>query len=189
MGPPGQQCTLEGIGTNVGSIKAAAQLLRQRFGRVGVLDIDYHHGNGTQAIFWQRPDVFFASLHADPHDDYPYLSGHASEVGAGAGTGFNLNLPLPRGTDFARWSAALETALAAIARFGADALVLSLGLDTFAGDPISGFSLQSDDYLRVGARLQAAGLPTVGIFEGGYAVAEVGVNAVNVLEGFCQTGR
>jgi acetoin utilization deacetylase AcuC-like enzyme len=110
--------------------------------------------------------------------------GHADEIGAGAGLGANLNLPLPRGTDFARWSRALEVALAAIKRFDAQALVVSLGVDTFAGDPISGFALQSDDYLRMGERLAAVGLPTVLVFEGGYAVDAVGVNVVNVLEAF-----
>lgn len=160
----------------------AAQYLRNAgCQKVAVLDIDYHHGNGTQAIFYDRADVFFASIHGDPRTEYPFYLGHGDETGVGAGLGANLNLPLPRGSDFARWSAALETALAAIARFGADALVLSMGMDTFAGDPISGFTLQSDDYLRVGERLKAAGLPTVCIFEGGYAVAEVGVNAVNLL--------
>jgi acetoin utilization deacetylase AcuC-like enzyme len=98
--------------------------------------------------------------------------------------GANLNLPLPRGTDYATWAQSLETALAGIAKFGADALVVSLGMDTFEGDPISGFKLKTDDYLRIGERLAKAGLPTVFIFEGGYAVEEVGVNAVNVLQGF-----
>ena len=102
----------------------------------------------------------------------------------GAGLGANLNLPLPRGTNFVTWSDALTTALAAIDRFGADALVVSLGLDTFEGDPVSGFQLQSDDYLRLGERLARVGLPTVLVFEGGYAVQEVGINAANVLEAF-----
>jgi acetoin utilization deacetylase AcuC-like enzyme len=128
--------------------------------------------------------VFFASIHGDPRTEYPFYLGHADECGAGAGLGANLNLPLPRGTDFAAWSQSLETALSAIATFGAEALVVSLGMDTFAGDPISGFTLRSDDYLRVGARLAKLGLPTVLVFEGGYAVAEVGINAVNVLESF-----
>ena len=152
--------------------------------KVAVLDVDYHHGNGTQAIFYDRPDVFFASIHGDPRTEYPFFLGHADETGAGAGLGANLNIPLPRGTGFATWMQALDTALAAITRFGAEALVVSLGMDTFEGDPISGFRLKSEDYLRVGERLGRAGLPTVFVFEGGYAVAEVGVNAVNVLQGF-----
>ena len=163
---------------------AAQHLCDAGMERVAVLDIDYHHGNGTQAIFYDRPDVFFTSIHGDPRSEYPFFLGHADEAGVGAGLGTNLNLPLPRGTGFETWFAALEHALRAIQRFGAQALVVSLGLDTFAGDPISGFLLQSADYLRVGERLAAAGLPTVLVFEGGYAVAEVGVNAANVLEGF-----
>jgi acetoin utilization deacetylase AcuC-like enzyme len=165
----------------------AAQHLRdQGAARVAVLDIDYHHGNGTQAIFYSRPDVLFTSIHGDPHTEYPFYLGYADECGAAAGLGCNCNLPLARGTGFALWREALRQALQGIARFKADALVVSLGLDTFDGDPVAGFKLQSDDYLRVGADIAAAGLPTVFVFEGGYAVAEVGVNAVNVLAGFEQ---
>lgn len=163
----------------------AAQALRDGgAARVAVLDVDYHHGNGTQSIFYERADVLTVSVHGDPRTEYPFFLGHADERGAGAGLGFNLNLPLPRGTDFARWRAALQTGLAAIGSFGAAALVVSLGVDTFEGDPISGFRLRRDDYLRVGRDIAAARLPTVFVFEGGYAVAEVGVNTVNVLEGF-----
>ena len=165
----------------------AAQALRDAgAARVAVLDIDYHHGNGTQSIFYERADVFFASLHGDPHTEYPFYLGYADELGAGPGLGYNLNLPLPRGSDFACWRAALAQALQRIAHSGAQALVVSLGVDTFEGDPISGFTLRSADYLQVGADLAAAGLPTVFVFEGGYAVDAVGVNAVNVLDGFAQ---
>jgi acetoin utilization deacetylase AcuC-like enzyme len=163
----------------------AAQYLRDGgLERVAVLDVDYHHGNGTQAIFYERFDVFFASIHGDPRTEYPFFLGHADERGQGAGLGFNLNLPLPRGSDYARWSQALELALEAIAEYGAQALVLSLGVDTFAGDPISGFALQSDDYLRMGERIAQAGLPTALVFEGGYAVEAVGLNVANVLQAF-----
>ncbi|MCC2634238.1 MAG: acetylpolyamine amidohydrolase, partial [Ramlibacter sp.] len=171
----------------VNNAAVAAQRLRDGgLARVAVLDIDYHHGNGTQAIFYERGDVFFASVHGDPHTEYPYYLGYADERGAGAGADCNLNLPLPRGTGVDRWREAMATALQAITRFGAEALVVSLGLDTFADDPIAGFTLQSADYLRVGNDLGATGLPTLFVFEGGYAVAEVGVNTVNVLEAFKQ---
>lgn len=167
---------------------AAQHLLDQGKGagikKVAVLDVDYHHGNGTQAIFYDRPDVYFASIHGDPRTEYPFYLGHADETGTGAGLGANLNLPLPRGSDYATWAQALETALAGIAQYGADGLVVSLGMDTFEGDPISGFKLKTGDYLRIGERLAKAGLPTVFVFEGGYAVDEVGINAVNVLQGF-----
>ena len=171
----------------VNNAAVAAEALRSAgVERVAVLDVDYHHGNGTQAIFYERSDVHFASLHGDPLTDYPYYLGHADERGAGQGEGFNHNLPLARGTGFAAWRAALKSALDGIAKVKAGALVVSLGVDTFEGDPISGFKLKSEDYLRMGEDLAGAGLPTVFVFEGGYAVAEVGINTVNVLEGFGQ---
>jgi acetoin utilization deacetylase AcuC-like enzyme len=163
----------------------AAQAFRDAgAGKVAVLDIDYHHGNGTQSIFYDRADVFFASLHGDPSTEYPFYLGHADERGVGDGLGANLNLPMAKGTSFERWRDALGVALRAIREHGAEVLVVSLGVDTFAGDPISGFKLASPDYLRVGEDIAALGLATLFMFEGGYAVAEVGVNAVNVLEGF-----
>ena len=116
--------------------------------RVSVLDVDYHHGNGTQQIFYARGDVQVVNIHADPLVEYPYFLGHADERGAGEGEGFNLNLPLPHGTDFAAWSAALETGCRAVAAFAPDALVVSLGVDTFKGDPISQFRLDTPDYPR-----------------------------------------
>ncbi len=185
--PPGHHAGADFFGGYcfLNNAALAAQHLRdQGAARVAVLDIDYHHGNGTQAIFYARPDVLFTSIHGDPNTEYPFYLGYADERGEGAGLGCNQNLPLPRGTGFSVWRAALAQALQGIARFGADALVVSLGLDTFDGDPVAGFKLQSDDYLRVGADIAAAGLPTVFVFEGGYAVAEVGANAVNVLAGF-----
>ncbi len=187
--PPGHHAGMDFFGGYcfLNNAALAAQDLREAgMRRVAVLDVDYHHGNGTQAIFYGRADVFFASVHGDPHTEYPYYLGYADERGAGAGLACNLNLPLPRGSGFAAWRAALAQALAAIAGYGAEALVVSLGVDTFEGDPISGFGLRSADYLAIGEDLAAAGLPTVFVFEGGYAVAEVGVNTVNVLEGFRQ---
>ena len=187
--PPGHHAGADFFGGYcfLNNAALAAQALRDRgLQRVAVLDIDYHHGNGTQAVFYDRADVFFVSIHGDPHTEYPFFLGYMDELGSGAGKGFNLNLPLQRGTDFARWRQALAYALQRVAEFGAEALVLSLGLDTFEGDPISGFRLTSDDFLRVGEDLAGAGLPTVFIFEGGYAVAQLGTNTVNVLEGFLQ---
>lgn len=169
----------------INNAAVAAQYLRdQGLDRVAVLDVDYHHGNGTQSIFYDRADVFFASIHGDPRTEYPFYLGHADERGAGAGLGANLNLPLARGTDYAAWSQALNHALDAINRHGAQVLVLSLGVDTFAQDPISGFTLRSEDYLRMGERIARAGLPTVVVFEGGYAVESIGVNVANVLQAF-----
>lgn len=165
----------------------AAQSLRDGgASRVAVLDIDYHHGNGTQTIFYDRGDVFYLSIHGDPRTEYPFFLGYADETGLGAGVGCNWNLPLPRGSGFAEWHETLRQALAAVASYGADALVISLGVDTFEKDPISGFRLTSPDYLRVGQTLASIGLPSVFIFEGGYAVEQVGINTANVLEGFMQ---
>ncbi len=163
---------------------AAQALLDAGARRVAVLDIDYHHGNGTQSIFYERADVLTASIHGDPATEYPFFLGHADERGQGAGDGCNLNLPLPCGSGFDVWLHALRHALEAIERFGAEALVVALGVDTFEGDPISRFRLRSPDYLHIGHSLALAGLPTVFVMEGGYAVSEIGVNVVNVLEGF-----
>ncbi len=187
--PPGHHAAAALMGgyCYLNNAAIAAQMLLATHGpRVGVLDIDYHHGNGTQAIFWQRDDVFFTSLHADPHDDYPYLSGHASEEGEGAGHGHTLNLPLPAGTTAPAYLAALEVAIDATLQRGCRAVVVSLGVDTFERDPISKFKLAMPDYLEIGRRLRrlrAAGVPLLFVFEGGYATDEVGSNAVNVLVG------
>lgn len=163
----------------------AAQLLREKgCARVAIIDVDYHHGNGTQTIFYDRPDVLFTSIHADPRTDYPFHLGYADETGAGAGEGFNLNLPLGAGSAFDVWGDALETACRRVEAFGADAIVVSLGVDTYENDPISLFKLKSADYLRVGERLKRLGKPTVFIMEGGYAIEAIGINAVNVLSGF-----
>lgn len=163
----------------------AAQALRDAGARrIAVLDVDYHHGNGTQDVFYDRGDVFFASLHADPAQEYPYFLGYADETGAGAGEGCNANYPLPWGTGWDLYAEALDAALARIAAFGAQALVVSLGVDTFRGDPISRFLLDGHDYGAMGRRLAAPGLPTLFVMEGGYAIEAIGVNAVNVLQGF-----
>jgi acetoin utilization deacetylase AcuC-like enzyme len=163
---------------------AAQTLLDGGARRVAVVDVDYHHGNGTQSLFYERADVLTVSLHGDPRTEYPFYLGHADERGAGEGTGFNLNLPLPAGTGFPRWHAALMGALQRVAEFDPEALVVALGVDTFAGDPISGFSLASEDFVQVGRELASLRRPVVFTLEGGYAVEAMGVNVVNVLEGF-----
>ena len=164
----------------------AARHARDRHGaeRVAVIDFDVHHGNGTQDIFYTRCDVLFVSLHADPVQEYPYYLGFSDETGEGAGEGANVNYPLPFGTGFEAWRAALDDALSRIAAFRADALVVSLGVDTYEGDPISRFRLDTADYPVIGAALAGAGLPTLFVMEGGYAVEAIGVNAVGVLQGF-----
>ncbi len=163
----------------------AAERLRDRGAkRVAVLDVDFHHGNGTQEIFWTRADVAVVNLHGDPATEYPYFLGAADEIGAGPGEGYNLNLPMPPGTDWAVWSEALERGCRHIAEVGAEALVVSLGVDTYEGDPISHFRLKTADYPAIGARIARLGLPTVFVLEGGYAVAAIGDNVTGVLTGF-----
>jgi acetoin utilization deacetylase AcuC-like enzyme len=163
----------------------AAQHLRDEGAqRVAILDVDFHHGNGTQDIFYTRADVLYASLHGDPVDAFPYFSGYAEETGSGAGAGYNLNLPLARGTRFPAWREALEHALRCVRKFAPQALVVSLGVDTFVQDPISFFKLESPHFSEYGRMLGGLELPTLFVFEGGYAVADVGINAVNVLAGY-----
>jgi acetoin utilization deacetylase AcuC-like enzyme len=152
--------------------------------RIAILDVDYHHGNGTQQIFYARRDVLVVNIHATPDQEYPYLLGFADEPGIGAGEGFNLNLPLPWGTEWNDWSAALEAGCARVADYAPDVLVVSLGVDTYKNDPISQFQLDHEHFTRMGARIARLGLPTLFVQEGGYAVAEIGINAVNVLTGF-----
>ncbi len=163
----------------------AAQTLRdQGAARVSILDIDYHHGNGTQDIFYDRADVQVVNIHADPREEYPYFLGHADETGTGDGFGYTLNLPLPRGTEFTLWRSALTSACTAISTYKSDAIVVSLGVDTFKDDPISAFRLDTPDYPRIGERIARLGLPTLFVMEGGYAVEAIGRNAVGVLTGF-----
>ncbi|MBX7214492.1 MAG: histone deacetylase family protein [Thermoflexales bacterium] len=163
----------------------AAQALRRAGAhRVAVLDIDFHHGNGTQHLFYAREDVLFVSLHADPDRQYPYFAGFADETGAGTGLGFTLNLPLPAGCDDAGYLAALDTGCARVARARPDFVLVSLGVDTFGGDPLGDFALSGGVYARIGAHLAELGAPTVFIMEGGYAIAEIGDNVASVLRGF-----
>ncbi len=152
--------------------------------RVAILDVDFHHGNGTQDIFYRRGDVFYCSLHGDPRDAYPYFLGYKDETGEGKGEGLNLNLPMPPGTGFDQWSQALDRGCRRITSYKPDVLVVSLGVDTYKDDPISFFKLDSEDFRTYGGRIAKLKLPTLFVMEGGYAVDQVGVNTVNVLEGF-----
>jgi acetoin utilization deacetylase AcuC-like enzyme len=163
-----------------------AEWLRREagFARVAILDVDYHHGNGTQQIFWERGDVLYVSLHADPNRAYPYYSGYASERGAGEGAGLTLNLPLPARTGLDGYAPALARGMEAIAAFAPDApLVLSLGFDTFERDPIGDLALRTVDYGELGRMVRGAGLPVVALQEGGYAIDAIGANALAFLRG------
>ena len=163
---------------------AAQAFLDQGASRVALLDVDFHHGNGSQAIFYNRSDVMFASLHGDPREAFPHFLGYADETGQEQGEGFNHNYPMGPGTSFKTWGDALADACRKIGNYAPDALVISLGVDTYEHDPISFFKLTSDDFKRYGATIGALNLPTLFIMEGGYAVEEIGINAVNVLEGY-----
>jgi len=153
-------------------------------GRVAVLDVDFHHGNGTQSIFYGRADVLFLSLHGDPDLAFPFFWGRREETGAGPGEGATGNYPLPPGTAYDRWGEALEDACRRIAAFAPDALVVSLGVDAYKDDPISFFALETEDYLRCGTRIAGLGLPSVFVMEGGYDLETLGANTVAVLMGF-----
>jgi acetoin utilization deacetylase AcuC-like enzyme len=184
--PPGHHASADVFGgfCYLNNIAIAAQFLADKGLKPAILDVDYHHGNGTQAIFYARRDVFFCSLHADPSFAYPHFSGFADERGQGVGEGANLNLPLPAGTRWAAYVEALARAKDAIGRFGADVLLVSLGLDTFIDDPIAMFRLGPQDYLHMGEEIAGLKLPTLFVFEGGYNIDRLGEIAVNVLEGF-----
>ena len=137
--------------------------------RVAVLDVDYHHGNGTQQIFYARDDVTFVSLHGDPQRAYPYHTGFADETGAGRGSGATHNLPLPAGADDDAYVAALDQALGALAAADPALIVVSLGLDTYAGDPMCDLALTTEGFARCGAAVADLGVPLVVLQEGGYA--------------------
>ncbi|WBX82756.1 histone deacetylase family protein [Sphingosinicella microcystinivorans] len=185
--PPGHHAGADYLGGYCYLNNAAITAQRAhdaRAGPVAILDVDYHHGNGTQDIFEARGDIFFASLHADPATDYPYYWGHADETGTGEGKGATLNIPMPRGTRIDAYLAALDTAAARITAWGARFLVVSFGADTFSGDPISHFAIETEDFAAIGARIAAMGLPTAIIMEGGYAVGDLGGNVARFLSGF-----
>ena len=157
--------------------------------KVSVLDVDYHHGNGTQQIFYERGDVQFVSLHGDPHRAYPYLTGFRDEVGTGVGRGCTSNFPLPARTDDDAYLQALTAACGEVAAFQPDFVVVSLGLDTFHDDPIGDLALTADGFEQAGAVVAALGMPTVVLQEGGYAVDELGENARRWLLGVSALNR
>jgi acetoin utilization deacetylase AcuC-like enzyme len=184
--PPGHHAGADYVGgycyLNTAAIAAEAAIAAGK-PRIAILDVDYHHGNGTQDIFYARGDVLFISIHADPATDYPFYWGHADESGEGEGEGATLNLPLPRGTTLAGFGRALDAALDRIAAYAPDLLICSYGADTYAGDPISHFSIETDDYAVIGRRIASLRLPTLIVMEGGYAVDALGENVAAFLSG------
>jgi acetoin utilization deacetylase AcuC-like enzyme len=187
--PPGHHAyaDLAGGYCYLNNTALAAQHLRGRFARVAVLDVDVHHGNGTQGIFWRRGDVFVANIHADPNRAYPWQVGYAAEGGEGDGTGANLNLPLPIGTGDDAYLLALDHALDALRSFAPEALVVSLGLDAFEEDSSQLMRITTSGFAAIGARIGATRLPTTIIQEGGYAVDALRRNLTSFLSGFLST--
>jgi len=185
--PPGHHATVNYCGGYCylnNTALAAQSLLDRGAKKIAVLDVDYHHGNGTQSIFYERNDVLTISLHADPSIEYPYFLGYADEPGSGAGHGFNVNYPLPFGTDWEQYEVALADAIQQVQRFEPDGLVVALGLDTFAGDPTTHFNIETEDYVRMGKAISSLGLQTLVVLEGGYSVEHIGTNTVKFLSGF-----
>lgn len=161
----------------------AAELLCRQFGRVAVLDVDAHHGDGTQQIFYERADVMTVSTHADPSTYFPFYVGYADEPGRGAGEGFNLNLPMPHGSGNDVFFDTLARALDAVRAYAPTALVLPLGFDTYKDDPISVLRFDFDAYRHIGERVRELGLPTVVVQEGGYMVDAIGPGLDAFLQG------
>jgi acetoin utilization deacetylase AcuC-like enzyme len=162
---------------------AAEAAVRATGERVAILDLDFHHGNGTQQIFWRRGDVFYASLHGDPRRIYPFFLGHADETGEGDGAGENLNVPLPARTGDEAYVDALERALGAIADRPGNVIVVSLGFDTYRDDPICDFALTTPIYHEIGRQVASLGRRLVILQEGGYHLPTLGANAVAWLRG------
>ena len=151
--------------------------------RVAILDVDVHHGNGTQQIFWRRGDVFYASIHADPARQYPFFLGHSNETGEGDGVGENLNLPQPADLSDDAYLAAIDRTLEAILSRPGSIIVVSLGFDTYGLDPICDFALTTPVYAEIGRRVAATGRRLVILQEGGYYRPHLGNNAVAWLRG------
>ena len=165
---------------------AARRLSGEALRRVAVLDVDYHAGNGTQDIFYARPEVLTVSLHADPSLEYPYHIGYPDETGAGDGAGLHLNIPLAVGTGDAQYLQALAVGAEKIRAFQPEFLVVSFGADTFVEDPMGFLAVTQQGFGKIGESIQALGLPTVLVFEGGYAVEQLGENVFSFLSPFIQ---
>ena len=186
--PPGHHAPRAAFGGycyfNNAAIVAEAARSRGRQ-KVVVLDVDYHHGNGTQQLFWSRSDVMYVSLHGDPMRAYPYFCGHAEEIGGDAGAGTTLNVPLPVGVDDGDYLASLERAVDAVSEFAPDLLVVSLGLDTSVGDPLGDFEVTTDGMRRCGALVASLGVDTVIVQEGGYDLDTIAADAHAWLQPWC----
>ena len=183
--PPGHHAGKDYAGGYcfINNASVAANWLSSK-GKVALLDIDYHCGNGTQDIFYDRADVLTISIHADPNVEYPHFWGYASETGAGPGTEFHRNFPLEKGTDNARYLSALEEALTLIRKFEPACLVVSAGMDIYADDPLGTIKVTTEGIGEIGKRIASLSLPTVVVMEGGYANEVLGINILRFLGEF-----
>lgn len=187
--PPGHHAAADLIGgyCYLNNAAIAANWLVQQGQRVAIIDIDYHHGNGTQAIFYGRSDVFVSSLHADPFNEYPYYWGYADEFGDGPGRNHNFNYPLPHHTQETQYLQTLDEALRKTNLYVPDTLIISLGLDILSGDPVGGFRLEIDSLAAIGTRFAATGLPLVVIQEGGYQLDKLSAGITAFFRGLLQS--
>ena len=188
--PPGHHARAEAAGgfCYLNNAAIAAQALRERFGRVAILDTDMHHGQGVQEIFYGRDDVLYVSIHGDPTNFYPVVAGYEDERGAGEGDGYNINLPMPHGSGEAVFFDQLEVALRAVRRFQPDALVLALGFDIYKDDPQAMVAVTTEGFGRLGGAIGGLGLPTVIVQEGGYHIDSLRDNARAFFGGFSRGG-
>ena len=183
--PPGHHAGKDYAGGYcfINNASVAANWLSPR-GRVALLDIDYHCGNGTQDIFYDRADVLTISIHADPNVEYPHFWGYASETGTGSGTGYHRNFPLEKGTDTARYLSALEEALTLVRKFEPAFLVVSAGMDIYADDPLGTIKVTTEGIAEIGKRIASLGLSTLVVMEGGYANEMLGENILRFVGEF-----
>lgn len=183
--PPGHHADHHAMGgyCYFNNAAIATQYLSAK-GRVAILDIDFHHGNGTQNAFYSRSDILYVSLHADPNLRYPYSSGYANETGSGAGKDYTLNFPLPLNTNNTQYLHTLDQALSTVSQFAPQYLVVSAGFDTFCKDPIGGLALTEAVYAQIGKRIANLAVPTLIIQEGGYNLDYLGQLVRHFLHGF-----
>ncbi|MCY0389235.1 histone deacetylase family protein [Robbsia sp. Bb-Pol-6] len=189
--PPGHHARRAAAGgfCYLNNAAIAAQVLRERFGRVAVFDADMHHGQGIQEIFYDRDDVFYASVHGSPVNFYPVVAGFDDETGHGPGTGCNLNLPMPHGASEAVFFERIDQAVAAIERFAPAALVFALGFDVFEKDPQTRVAVTREGFRRLGETVAAFGVPTLIVQEGGYHIASLQDNMAQFFGGFARPHR
>jgi acetoin utilization deacetylase AcuC-like enzyme len=187
--PPGHHAFADCAGgfCYINNTAVAAQRLRTRTGqRIAILDVDVHHGNGTQGIFYERPEVLTVSIHADPSNYFPFYAGYPEEIGRGAGLGFNLNLPLPHGSDDGEFLRALDTAMARIREFAPAMLVIALGLDASEHDPLGVLKVTREGFSQAAQSIAQLALPTVIVQEGGYLCPALPLNLIAFLRPFCR---